>query len=281
MPGWSEAARGFGGTIADFPLTSVLQILELGRKSGFLYVRSFPKIAFLVFREGGVIQAVSSMRRVGLGELLIGHGLIQRKHLDLALETQKLSKTPKVLGAIFEDLGYVTHEQIVKVLSDQMRETVRWTLRWQEGEFTYYPEKTEKLKTTSDEEEMMLPVGIVVEEVLTEMISDSDRRKWPRVPISLKVVHRDQGQTHTYFTHNVSGGGLYILSDNLPLAGATQNLELWIPSLLEPTPITIRVIRVADGTGRDGRGYAVEFTSIDEEARSILEGLGQSLGQVL
>lgn len=277
---WSQAARGFSGDISDFPLTSVLQMLEMGRKTGFLYFRSFPKMAFLVFREGGIVQAVSSMRRVGIGELLISQGLIQKKHLDLALETQRLSPEPRMLGAIFQDLGYVTHDQIIKVLSNQMKDIVRWILRWESGEFTYYPEAPEKLKINSEEEEMILPMGIVVEEVLTSMISDADRRQWPRVPISLKVVWaRDEKELNLY-THNVSGGGLYVLSEKLPAMADRLNMEVWIPTLLEPTQITCKVVRVNETGQGEGRGFAIEFIKIEEEARVILEGLGESLSNV-
>ncbi len=277
---WSQAARGFGGDLSDFPLTSVLQMLELGRKTGFLYIRSFPRVAFLVFREGGIVQAVSSMRRVGIGELLISHGVIQRKHLDLALETQRLSSEKKMLGAIFKDLGYVTHDQIIEVLSKQMKQIVRWVLKWERGAFTYYPEQAEKLEISSEEEEVMLPMGIVVEEMLTEMLSDQDRRKWPRVPISLKVVWAPNGEPQNLFTHNVSGGGLYVLADDLPQKDDQLDMEVWIPTLFDPTPISGKVVRVNESGRGEGKGFAIEFIKIAEEARLILEGLGRSLSNV-
>lgn len=277
---WSEAARGFGGQISDFPLTSVLQILELGKKSGFLYVRSFPKVAFLVFREGAIVQAVSSLRRVGLGEMLISEGFIKKADLELALETQKRAPKKQMLGEIFEQLGHVSHKQIVEAMTNQMKEIVRWSLKWEQGEFTFYSGKESKSDAPTDDEEMVLPVGLVVEEVLRESIQDRDRRQYARVPVSLKVVRNIEGVAYTYYTRDVSGGGVFVLCDDLPKMGELMDLDLWIPTFIAPPTARCRVVRVGDGK-TEARGYAVQFEQVDSEARSVLERLGGALSTVL
>lgn len=280
MTDWSEASRGFGGTIADFPLTSVLQILELGKKSGFLYVRSFPRIAFLCFRVGGVVQAVSSLRRVGLGELLIAEGRIRREDLSHALDIQKRAPKKKMLGEIFEALGMVTHEQVIEVLRNQMKEIVRWVLEWKEGEFTFYAGKEAQPEMSSQEEEMMLPVGIVVQEVLKGMLDEKDRRRFPRVPVSLKVVVRDQEREQTFYTRDVSGGGLFVLSEHPPEVGKMLDCSVWIPTLMEPARVTCQVVRI-ENPPNGQRGFGVEFRQIEPEAQETLEKLGKAFGSIL
>jgi len=58
-------------------------------------------------------------RRISIkfGEILVGAGLISRSTLLRALERQK--KTGKVLGDVLEEMGVITHEEVVEALAVQ------------------------------------------------------------------------------------------------------------------------------------------------------------------
>ncbi len=271
-----ENVQGFCGRIEDFPTTTVLQVLELGKKSGFLYIRHFPKVAFLVLRDGAIVQAVSSLKRAGLGEWLLSEGLIKQEDLTRVLSVQRSSPTRRMLGKLFVELGYVTRDQVNAALVKQMKEVVRWVLKWKEGDFTFYPEERDSGQWESAAEEgLVLPVGVVVQEVLQEAMEDHERRKYPRVPVSLKVTSKIEGKERTWYTRDVSGGGLFILSDFIPKVNDKVEIFLWIPSLFEPSRCSARVVRTVE-SGPD-RGFAVEFVDIDAEARGVLEQLGRAL----
>jgi hypothetical protein len=280
MPAWSEATRGFSGRIADFPLTSILQILELAKRSGFLYARSFPKVAFLVFRGGSIIQAVSSMRRSGIGELLIAEGFIQKKDLDLALDNQKKNPSGTMLGQIFQEMNLVSRAQIMQVLSGQMKSIVQSVLRWKEGEFTFYASREPEMTVTTEEEELILSTGLVVQEVLKEMISEADRRIHSRAPISVKVVRIDRDPRVTYYTRDVSAGGLFLLSEEVFRVGESMKLEIWVPTIVEPVLARCHTVRLESKDGA-GKGVAVQFDEIDPKAQEVLAQLGNALEEII
>lgn len=56
--------------------------------------------------------------RVRLGELLVAKGLITRQQLDEAMRVQQ--QTGQRLGAVLIDLKYVTEEQIMSTLEQQL-----------------------------------------------------------------------------------------------------------------------------------------------------------------
>jgi hypothetical protein len=165
-----------------------------------------------------------------------------------------------------------------------MQESVESVLTWKEGGFTFYASREPEKEVSGEEAELVLSVGIVVQNVLrsASAMSGADRRVHARAPVSMKVVRRDGGRASVYYTRDVSAGGLFVLSNDPPNSGQKVSLELWVPTLLEPVLVECTVIRAVRGEDETSLGgFAVEFGTIDSHARTVLERLGGAMDNLL
>ncbi len=58
-------------------------------------------------------------RRIRIGELLVAHGVLAREQVETALATQKA--TGRKLGQTLVELGYVTEDELLRFLSEQLQ----------------------------------------------------------------------------------------------------------------------------------------------------------------
>ena len=88
------------GTINDFGLADILQLIGIQRKSGILTIQNDDDVVTVKFLEGQVVGADTKRRSVEdlLGAVLVNTGRITESQLDQALGVQK--KTLQRLGHI-------------------------------------------------------------------------------------------------------------------------------------------------------------------------------------
>ena len=88
------------GTIKDFGLPDIFQLIGLQRKTGILTLTSDNETVTVTFENGMVVMADSSSKRLEdrLGNVLVKQGKLSKERLDEALETQK--QTLQRLGHI-------------------------------------------------------------------------------------------------------------------------------------------------------------------------------------
>ncbi|RMG44797.1 MAG: DUF4388 domain-containing protein [Acidobacteria bacterium] len=127
------------GTLGDFSLTDILQLIGLQRKTGVLVLEREGERVTLGFDAGRVVSAESSSRPTEhrLGNLLVKRGKLTEARLEEALRIQR--DTLKRLGHVLVEQGWVDHETIRRELELQMAETVYDTLRWRSGEYDFRP----------------------------------------------------------------------------------------------------------------------------------------------
>jgi hypothetical protein len=112
------------GTLKDFGIAEILQLIGQQAKSGVLHLESRDDVIHIAMADGSVVRAESAGRkaREKLGNLLVRAELITQPQLDHALELQK--RTLRRLGDILVDLKFVSVEQLREITALQTTETV-------------------------------------------------------------------------------------------------------------------------------------------------------------
>ena len=125
------------GKIEDVPLADIVQVLQVGAKSGALVLRRGDgQTAVVAFRGGAVIQAMSTESYQSLGDRLIASAAIKRADLQEALDYMTRFPGMRVGDALVE-LGCVSRVRIEDEVAAQMAETIERLMTWTDAEFEF------------------------------------------------------------------------------------------------------------------------------------------------
>ncbi len=132
------AARSvFEGSLEYIPLADIIQMLQVGAKSGVLFLRRDDgHSAVVAFRDGAVIQAVHRESYQTLGDRLVDGGAINRIDLQEALTYMTRFPGMRVGDALVE-LGSITRSRIEDEVAAQMTETIEKLIGWTDAEFEF------------------------------------------------------------------------------------------------------------------------------------------------
>jgi len=127
------------GTIRDFGLPDIFQLIGLQRKTGLLTLKSEDETVIVTFENGMVVMADSSSRRLEdrLGNVLVKQGKLPKERLDEALQTQRA--TLQRLGHILLTNNCITSKDLKEALQVQVAQIVFKLFRWRDGEYHFAP----------------------------------------------------------------------------------------------------------------------------------------------
>ena len=129
------------GTIRDFGLPDIFQLIGLQRKTGLLTLTNEKddESVTVTFENGMVVMADSSARRLEdrLGNVLVKQGKITRERLDEALAVQK--QTLQRLGHILASGSAITTKDLRDALQVQISQIVFRVFRWRDGRYQFTP----------------------------------------------------------------------------------------------------------------------------------------------
>lgn len=130
------------GSIKEFGLAEIFQIISLQQKTGELIVQGSEGSVTVIFEKGMIVGADASFRQVEsrLGQILVRSGKISKFQLKRALDKQQ--KTLQPLGTALAELQEIDQETLRQVLSQQIHETVYLLLRWTDGEYRFVPRRS-------------------------------------------------------------------------------------------------------------------------------------------
>jgi hypothetical protein len=172
------------GTLKDFALPDIFQLIGMQRKTGLLTLESDRETVTVVFEQGMVVHADSTVRRLDdlLGNVLVRQGKIRKETLEEALSKQKVSM--QRLGFILVGQGYISRDDLKGALSEQVQQIVFRVFRWKSGRYHFDP-----TGEADYDRENVAPVS--TDHILMEGIRRVD--EWPiiekRIP-SLDFVFR-------------------------------------------------------------------------------------------
>lgn len=172
------------GTLKDFALPDIFQLIGMQRKTGLLTLESDRETVTVVFEQGMVVHADSTVRRLDdlLGNVLVRQGKIRKDVLEEVLAKQKVSM--QRLGFILTSQGYISREDLKGALSEQVQQIVFRVFRWKRGRYDF-----DTSAEADYDRENVQPVS--TDHILMEGIRRVD--EWPiiekRIP-SLESVFR-------------------------------------------------------------------------------------------
>ena len=131
------------GSIKDFGLPDIFQLIGLQRKTGVLTLKQAEEAVTVTFENGMVVNAESSAKRIEdrLGNLLVKQGKLSDEKLEEVLQKQKA--TLQRLGHILVANSYISQKDLQSALQVQVSQNVFKLFRWKSGDYNFEP--TEKV----------------------------------------------------------------------------------------------------------------------------------------
>jgi hypothetical protein len=130
------------GTIRDFGLPDIFQLIGLQRKTGILTLKNEKDQVTVAFENGMVVAADSSTKRLEdrLGNVLVKQGKLTNERLADALSTQKA--TLQRLGHVLVTQNAITEKDLKEAITVQIQQLVFKVFRWRDGEYHFAPTDT-------------------------------------------------------------------------------------------------------------------------------------------
>jgi hypothetical protein len=127
----------FEGTLKDFSLAEIFQLISYQKKTGILTLKGEGKKATVTFMEGDVISAETIDEKLEdrLGQRLVRCNLITKEQLLKALNIQK--ETLQRLGYILVSKKFISQLDMERNLRDIICEKIYKLFRWREGEYHF------------------------------------------------------------------------------------------------------------------------------------------------
>jgi hypothetical protein len=125
------------GTIKDFGLPDIFQLIGIQRKTGVLTLENGTDCVSVKFLDGQVVGADTRTQTVEdrLGSLLVRTGKVRESELQEALRLQK--NTMQRLGYILVSSGYISEEDLVEALRVQSTQIIYRLFRWRDGTYHF------------------------------------------------------------------------------------------------------------------------------------------------
>jgi len=125
------------GTIGDFGLPDIFQLIGLQRKSGVLTLERERDRVEIRFIDGCVVGADDRGQRMEdlLGTVLVQTGRISEAQRDAAIQVQR--RTLQRLGYVLVADGAITESELREALQAQVTRIVYRTFRWRSGSYRF------------------------------------------------------------------------------------------------------------------------------------------------
>jgi hypothetical protein len=131
------------GTLKDFGIADILQLIGQQQKTGQLYLANKEQEVNIFFKDGNIVRVESVTRKKKdlIGNMLVQAELITEAQLEEALETQR--RTLKRLGDVLVSSGALTGDRFKKMMQLQATETIFRLFSWDNGTYEFKAEPVE------------------------------------------------------------------------------------------------------------------------------------------
>lgn len=181
------------GTLKDFALPDIFQLIGLQKKTGVLILNDKNDEISIAFKDGMLVSADSRKKRLEerLGTRLVRSGLITEGQLHDALEKQK--QTFQRLGVILVNEQLVKQEDLRKALEIQTTQIVYRVFRWEDAEYRFDQDAQidydkENVRPIGAESLLMEGMRIIDEWPIVEKAVRSMQAVYERVPVNQPIV---------------------------------------------------------------------------------------------
>ncbi len=189
------------GTLKDFSLADIFQLIGIQQKTGVLTLKSEEDVVTVSFESGSVVSADSQKKKLEdlLGSVLVKSGRITESQLQNALRIQK--RTLQRLGHILIQERLITHDDLREALRLQITQVVYRLFRWKEGDYSFKQESSieydqEHFTPLSAESILMEGIRMIDEwPIIEKKIRSVDMvfaRSKPSAPVSIRYEEEEE-----------------------------------------------------------------------------------------
>lgn len=180
----AEKSTSLEGQLEDFPLTDILQVLQVSGKSGALFLtRSDGTNGIVVFRGGQIVQAVASDAHQTLGDRLVERGNVTELQLQEALAYR--TRYPGMrLGDALVELGVTDRKDVEAEVTAQMTEAIERMMTWADASFVFRIGLVSLMRGMPDFTlDLVLDEGVEPRQILLEasLLQDKRNRELERI----------------------------------------------------------------------------------------------------
>lgn len=180
------------GTLHDFALADILQLISLQKKTGLLTLHGPADTVILGFDGGALVSAESQARRIDtrLGTLLVKTRSLSPESLAKALEIQ--GQTLQRLGFILLKNGFCDADQLRAGLDAQVRKVAYGLFRWTQGDYVFDPQDRidydrEYVHPIQVESLLMEGARMIDEWPIIQKVVRSPELVYQRIPVGQRV----------------------------------------------------------------------------------------------
>lgn len=219
------------GTIRDFGLADILQLIGIQRRSGVLTLENDQDTVIVKFLDGQVVGADNRVRNLEdmLGSVLVRTGRITESQLAEALKVQRT--TLQRLGYVLVKNGHVSEEDLHDALQIQVLQIVYRLFRWREGRYRFDP--SEHIEY---DREHFSPVS--AETILMEGARMID--EWP-------IIERRIKSPGLVFRRTEAGAALVAPVQSLVDSDIDMGFSESRPDSVRLSPEAAAILRLVDG----------------------------------
>jgi hypothetical protein len=166
------------GNLKDFSLTQLLNLIRLARKTGDLTIEESGGPLHVFCQDGRLTGLIRDGRKTPLVEVMVKVGRITEDELKLVRPHLTLN-SDKELALRLMDLGVVSRDDVMQVVSQQMLETLYPFFSASKGSFNFNPDalpSEDDITIAMELESVILEGGRRIKEVgrLQEVIPSLD-----------------------------------------------------------------------------------------------------------
>lgn len=127
----------FKGTLKEFKVPDILQLISLQKKTGILTFNSPEGFITILFEDGLVvgIDAFPKKLEMRVGSVLVKQEIISEEMLQRALSIQK--RTGQKVGEILVGMGLIDEGTVPEALKTQAVQIVLSLFTWKKGEYNF------------------------------------------------------------------------------------------------------------------------------------------------
>jgi hypothetical protein len=143
---------GLNGNLRTMDLPEILQWVSLGRKTGTLHLGRGSIEKRIVFRDGVVYTSWSNDPRESLGQYLVRHRRLSEDQLFRAMLRHEERRVP--LGSVLLGDGLLEEQDLRGLLEEKAQESIYDVFLWNEGRFEFVDGEMQ------EEVEVFLDMGV-------------------------------------------------------------------------------------------------------------------------
>ncbi|HOT90375.1 MAG TPA: DUF4388 domain-containing protein [Anaerolineae bacterium] len=128
------------GRLEDFGITQLLNLINLARKTGTLYLEGAQKNAYLCFREGKLIYAAVEGMDDSLPAILQRASVFTPEQVRM-IQTNMPGKSDREIAQVLITSGRLQQQIVVKSVRDYVLDLVYQIFSWTDGQFRFEPSK--------------------------------------------------------------------------------------------------------------------------------------------